>query len=505
MPDASAPSNEFVSDRPGRRSVFGLSWAPLGHVLIWGVGPALLIGNLHADTLEAIYWGANWALGYDKHPPVTTWILDAALQIGGSPILNILIASQATVAIAAYFVWRTARLFRGPVSAALALSLFLITPTATFYAVQVNHNIMLAPFWAAAMFFGLRYLEERRPADSIALGVAAGLGLVTKYEILFILAALVAAAALIRRYRRAFVTPASYWSLGVMALIAAPHVWWLSQHGWPSVSRAIGVEKMISVETLNLSAVNALIGQFTLFAAPMLLLLVFQRWRAYSGWTNDRGVKRLGALLAFGPSLILLAGAAATDQIVKPLWVLPLAPSAAVGLALIFPADEMNDAAQRVFARVTVASSLVVFASFFGYLLLADAIGKPVTAYEPHAERLAEAVENDWRRHQTRDLACIIVADRKLGPSPLLWLRPMPRVVDYSSGFWHGPRKIARCLESGGMIVDASSDHEAEKAFPRACVSEKRVFNVHARFGLKGGDWPVDLIYVPPAGQGCGT
>jgi hypothetical protein len=360
---------------------------------------------------------------------------------------------------------------------------------------------LLAPFWAAAAFFGLRYLEERRTADACALGLAAGFGAVTKYEIAFILGALIAAAAFIPRYRRVFAAPASYLSVAIAALIFAPHVWWLATHNWASLARAVGVEKMHDVASTSLSLGQAASGQVALFGAPVLALAVCA-WRGVrsGGPSRDSGAQA-GWVLIFAPSAILLAGALATDQVIKPLWALPLASSAAVGLALVWPADEDQDL--RWFALAAIGASALILAGFFAYLFLADAIGKPITAFEPDARALALAVERQWRLRQPGDLDCLVVADRKLGPSPVLWLRPMPHVVDYSSGFWHGPQKVAHCLQTGGMIVDASPEHTAQRQFPRSCPADSLRFDVPSRFGLKGGFWPIELIYVPPAGQGC--
>jgi hypothetical protein len=168
----------------------------------------------------------------------------------------------------------------------------------------------------------------------------------------------------------------------------------------------------------------------------------------------------------------------------------------------MFPAQEFGRS--RPFALATVAVSAFVLLGFYAYLFLADAIGKPVSAFEPHSRVLADAVSKEWSAHQQGPLACIVIAERKLGPSPLLWLKPMPKVVDFSSGFWHTPAQIADCRRTGAVIVDASSDHEAQKDFAPACVADVRQIKVPARFSLHGASWPVELAYAPPEGQACG-
>ena len=63
-------------------------------IVLWALLPGLTFGNLHTDTLEAAYWARSFALGYTKHPPLASWVIDAALWPGRWSILEILLASQ---------------------------------------------------------------------------------------------------------------------------------------------------------------------------------------------------------------------------------------------------------------------------------------------------------------------------------------------------------------------------------------------------------------------------
>ena len=68
----------------------------------------------------------------------------------------------------------------------MAVMITRLSPAATVYGVQVNHNSFLAAFWAAALFYGLAYLEGGRWRDAALFAVATGLGLLVKYEMAFI-------------------------------------------------------------------------------------------------------------------------------------------------------------------------------------------------------------------------------------------------------------------------------------------------------------------------------
>ena len=190
--------------------IFGVSYetpimvAVFGHILLWSLGPAILLGNLHTDSLEAAYWGHDWVLGYSKHPPLTSWLLDSVLHIPVSPLFTFMLLSQVTVGLACLFIWQTIRLYASRQTAALGAFLYVLAPAANIYAVQINHNSMLAPFFAATLYFGLSYLEEGRWTQAVALGLSVGFGAVTKYEIAFAVVPLLLLTVMIPRFRSAY-------------------------------------------------------------------------------------------------------------------------------------------------------------------------------------------------------------------------------------------------------------------------------------------------------------
>src|SRR6185369_1501643 len=46
------------------------------HATVWTALPALLYPNLPLDLIEALLYGREWQLGYDKLPPLPWWLVD---------------------------------------------------------------------------------------------------------------------------------------------------------------------------------------------------------------------------------------------------------------------------------------------------------------------------------------------------------------------------------------------------------------------------------------------
>jgi len=480
--------------------------AAAAHALIWSVAPALLVGNLHQDTLEAAYWGDEPSLAFARHPPLLSLMIRGALGVGHAPIFLLLLMSQVGMAVAAVYVWRAARLYGGPPTAAVAVMLFLISLAATFFAVQVNHNSMLAPFWAATLYYGLSYFERGRGRDAVCLGVAAGLGLLVKYELAVLLACLFLLCLVVRRYRSVFRRGMTYVALVICAAILTPHVLDLLRSGGAAADYALRGHKVVEASGVALSAFNLLVGQFVLFAPPAALLVIVTRVYGVAlhrvVWRHEKAV--ITAMLAFGPSVIMVAAVIATHQVAQPLWALPLASSCAVGLTLLFPCAPAAPRGESLIAGKIVLFSGVAAAAFVAYLYVADAvgaaIGRPLTFYAADSRRLAAAVTEFWDSHARGPVKCVVIAEAALGASTVLWLRSRPRYVDFDHAEWSRPEDVRRCAGTGGVAIltHTRRDELIFNAYPALRTAPRRAFAAPGVFGFSHYQWRADLLLLPP-------
>src|SRR5271155_4770334 len=89
----------FVERAP--RAAFGAFLAL--HFVVWTALPALLYANLPLDLIEALTYGRQWQLGYDKLPPLPWWLVEIMHRAFGADIAYYALA-QAAVLIAFLFV-----------------------------------------------------------------------------------------------------------------------------------------------------------------------------------------------------------------------------------------------------------------------------------------------------------------------------------------------------------------------------------------------------------------
>src|SRR5262249_23212710 len=118
LPATSWPAGliRWVDRRPG--AAFGIF--RVVRFAVWTVLPALLYANLPLDLIEALVYGREWQLGYDKLPPLPWWLIEAVHHTVGADIAYYATA-QAAVVIAFALIFALSRPLVGATGALVAV------------------------------------------------------------------------------------------------------------------------------------------------------------------------------------------------------------------------------------------------------------------------------------------------------------------------------------------------------------------------------------------------
>jgi hypothetical protein len=137
------------------------------HAAVWTALPTLLYPNLPLDLIEALVYGREWQLGYDKLPPLPWWLVEVVYRIIGHDFAYYLLAQTAVLA-ALWLVWLTARPMAGPLGALVAVLIVDGLHYLNYTAAKFNHDVIQLPFWALAGFAFHRAARPRSPALAVA-------------------------------------------------------------------------------------------------------------------------------------------------------------------------------------------------------------------------------------------------------------------------------------------------------------------------------------------------
>ena len=339
------------------------------HFAVWTALPTLLYANLPLDLIEALTYGREWQLGYDKLPPLPWWLVEIMHRTVGADIAYYALA-QAAVIIAFVFVFATARPLVGAVGALVAVLVIDGFHYFQYTAVKFNHDVIQLPFWAAAGYAFHLCLKRGRPGHWALLGFAFGGALWAKYFVVVLAAPYALFMLFDRQARRAFATPGPWLALAVALLVTAPHVLWLFQtdflpFGYAS-HRAAAVRGWF--DHILHPAIFA--GSQIFFALPALFIAAALVWPrpkplpdAASAGFADAFDRRIVTLLAFGPGLTMIALTAVSGRGAVSMWGYPLWLYA--GLWIVLVARSMIDT-ERLTRIVTAwAAVFAIFAAIF--------------------------------------------------------------------------------------------------------------------------------------------
>src|ERR1700680_3238000 len=119
------------------------------HALVWTALPSLLYPNLPLDLIEALTYGREWQLGYDKLPPLPWWLVAIAYRTFDSDVAYDSLG-QISVLVPFAAVWALMLRIATPAAALAAILIIDGLHYFNFTAPKFNHHAIQPPFWAVA-------------------------------------------------------------------------------------------------------------------------------------------------------------------------------------------------------------------------------------------------------------------------------------------------------------------------------------------------------------------
>jgi len=197
-----------------------------------------LIGRVELTFDEAYYtlWSRSLAWGYLDHPPmIAVWIRASTEMFGpsefGVRLLNTLIFA-AQPALVGWIAWR---LFGSSEVAALAALLWISMPLVAGAPI-VTPDAPLAIFWTLGLA-GLAEVWRARSLGWIAVGLALGFGLLSKFTDAFLGAGVVAALLVTPSLRSWLFRPAPYAAALGALVVVSPFLVWNAGHDWATFAK----------------------------------------------------------------------------------------------------------------------------------------------------------------------------------------------------------------------------------------------------------------------------
>jgi 4-amino-4-deoxy-L-arabinose transferase-like glycosyltransferase len=392
-------------------------WFALLFAMAWVLLPALINPGQPGDHFEQFTWAHSMEGGYHKHPPLPTWLLALAMQVlGPTPYATYAVAAmlQAGTGI---FTFLFARRLIGHRLAALAIVLWGLHWSFTWKAQMLNHNTAMMVCMAAVAWLTLEAAHrERAWGWWAAAGVAAGLGLLSKYQSAVPLAGVILALAGAGLLARRANLLGLLLAVAVALAVFSPHVAWMVQNDFvtlryasATVHQLEGAQRLLKL--LSFSGLQLrMLGMATLCIGALLLWqrpLAEARPVEDTPATPDRERRAWMLGLIVWPLLVLAVLCTAQGMRLQDHWGFQAMQFVCLWLAWQLRRESAGSL-PRLMLLAVVAHLLVMAAysrSVWDPRTLAKR-GRPDQFYP--AQALADDVMKDWQRASTCPLRYVV-------------------------------------------------------------------------------------------------
>lgn len=386
------------------------------HIVLWTLVPTAVNRNLPLDVIELVTWGHEWQLGYFKHPPLPSWLLEAATLIAGNAAWPAFLLSQISIVVAFWAIWRLGSALINPQAALLSVFLTSLIYFYNFPTPEFNHNVLQIPIWALMSLVGWHALKRDCLRHWLLLGLLTGIAVYIKYSMAILVVALTLFL-IVEPSARQRLRSKGLWLASLLAVIvAAPHLYWLIDSAFQSLAYASGRSAALdSIMDRILGPLGFLGAQVGHHGGLLLVLLLggalLPFWRrgleepisfACSG-TFER---RYLLWIAIVPILLIVLLSVIAGTEMRPMWPAPMFSFTALAMLVVLKTAFFKERFRAMaigwaavyFGTLIILVSMGLFGSHF--------IKKPLRIDWPGAD-IASHFEDRWQTQHKQALTYV--------------------------------------------------------------------------------------------------
>ncbi|HEX7967586.1 MAG TPA: glycosyltransferase family 39 protein [Stellaceae bacterium] len=403
-----------VEDRSWRWALWAVFAVTVARFVWLSLGRA----DLYPDEAQYWLWSLHPALGYYSKPPLVAWLIAATTALFGDDEFAIRLAAPLLHFGTALVVYALARRLYDARTALWSAIAYATLPGVSASAVIISTDAPLLFCWAVALYAFVRARDAGGGRWWIAVGVAAGFGLLAKYAMAYWLLSALLFLLLFRDERRHL--PRFLAAAALSLAIYAPNFAWNAANGFVSYRHTRDNAALQGPLLHPAHFLEFFTSQFAVFGPIFFAVLILV---TVAGWRSFRD-RRAALLACFAlPTLAMMLVVSFLSR-AQPNWSAPTFVSATVLVVAWLLARE------RV-ALVTASVALHVLAAVvvFGAHDAAAAFGAQLPAkYDPlHRLRGWQPLGRTVSQMLARHPGTILLSDDREDMAVLMYyVRPHP-------------------------------------------------------------------------------
>jgi len=280
-------------------------WVKWGLLLSWRQGTLTFIAiltlarvwllfiapfDLGPDEAQYWSWSRDFAFGYFSKPPMLAWVIGATTAACGLGEACVRLASPFFHGFTALMLFILARnMFDDRVGFWTGV-LYVTLPGVWFSSGLITTDVPLLFFWSMALVALWCLREERALKWAVLLGLGIGLGLMSKYAMLYFIIGAGLACFVDKQTRRAVLSPYGALAGAIGVALLAPNMWWNAAHDFSTVTHTAANANW-GADLFNLDEMlDFLGGQFGIFGPFLFGALLFALVGFVFAWRRKESI-----------------------------------------------------------------------------------------------------------------------------------------------------------------------------------------------------------------------
>ena len=217
----------------------------LSHLIIWTLAPSLTNINLPLDTIEALAWSSKLDWGYNKHPPISAFVVGGVYYIFGSNDWAYYLLSQLFVLIGFFYIWKLSKeFFKDNIFPVLSVLILETIFYFNYTTPEFNVYVCQLPLKALAVYYFWKSINSNKLSSWLLTSLFCALGILTHYSFIFLLLAMLLYFTFFLKKDNNIIKN-FFISFFFFLLICLPHITWLFNNEFSTIKYAFlrtGVE-----------------------------------------------------------------------------------------------------------------------------------------------------------------------------------------------------------------------------------------------------------------------
>ncbi len=279
---------------------------------------------------EAYYWfySQNLDWSYFDHPPMAAYSIWFGTNVFGDNIFGVKFMAAVWYLLTSLLLYKTVSRYvekylpsqNKNALAFLSVLLLNLTLFAHVYAITIVPDTPLIFFWLLVVYAVQERIITGNKNWWFLVGIALGLGLVSKYTAIAIIGAVFFFFLFSSKYRKELLSPYPYLAIIIGFAIFAPVIFWNYERGWASFLFQ-SAERADTVRSLRITYILQLLGSQLFMLTPLLFIYLFKSFSSIiKGWKGRENLH-----LYFWSSIVIIGGftLVSLTSLVKMNWLLP--------------------------------------------------------------------------------------------------------------------------------------------------------------------------------------